>query len=206
MSIMMRWWCWPPALPRPPGCLRCLPMRPCPALTCPRFLRFLRSPARERRVSRETSAAAVRSPVHHAGPKTQHGVLLRRSTAHRVHRSLLYARSSKGAAHAHGPRCRRPVSGEGRKQAERNGAHWSSYWLSATPPRLRLCRGQKKISASGRAASQRGANPSCQGRDAKSAGKLGQAGVLVQPGAAFSVWRRHIALAHSTQHSMEVRF
>ncbi len=21
----MRWWCWPPALPRPPPCLRCLP-------------------------------------------------------------------------------------------------------------------------------------------------------------------------------------
>jgi hypothetical protein len=37
----MRWWCWPPALPRPPGCLRCFPMRPWPADTCPRFLRFL---------------------------------------------------------------------------------------------------------------------------------------------------------------------
>ncbi|CAH0374030.1 unnamed protein product [Pelagomonas calceolata] len=34
-------WCWPPALPRPPGCLRCLPMRPWPADTEPRFLRFL---------------------------------------------------------------------------------------------------------------------------------------------------------------------
>ena len=24
-SKRMRWWCWPPALPRPPGCFRCLP-------------------------------------------------------------------------------------------------------------------------------------------------------------------------------------
>ena len=36
----MRWWCWPPAFPRPPGCLRCLPTRPFPALTCPRSFRF----------------------------------------------------------------------------------------------------------------------------------------------------------------------
>ena len=33
LSIMILWWCWPPALPRPEGCLRCLPMRPCPADT-----------------------------------------------------------------------------------------------------------------------------------------------------------------------------
>lgn len=37
----MRWWCIPPALPRPPGCLRCLPIRPWPWLTWPRsFLVF----------------------------------------------------------------------------------------------------------------------------------------------------------------------
>lgn len=41
----MRWWCWPPALPRPPGCLRCLPIRPWPADTWPRFLRWALNPA-----------------------------------------------------------------------------------------------------------------------------------------------------------------
>lgn len=45
LSNMMRWWCWPPALPRPPGCLRCLPMRPWPADTWPRFLRLALKPA-----------------------------------------------------------------------------------------------------------------------------------------------------------------
>ena len=40
-----RWWCWPPALPRPPGCLRCLPIRPWPADTWPRFLRLALKPA-----------------------------------------------------------------------------------------------------------------------------------------------------------------
>ena len=34
-----RWWCAPPARPRPPGCLRCFPTRPCPADTCPRCFR-----------------------------------------------------------------------------------------------------------------------------------------------------------------------
>ena len=43
MSIMIRWWCCPPALPRPPGCLRCFPMRPFPCDTEPRTVRvFLR--------------------------------------------------------------------------------------------------------------------------------------------------------------------
>ncbi len=37
----MRWWCWPPALPRPAGCFRCLPIRPWPMHSCPRFLRVL---------------------------------------------------------------------------------------------------------------------------------------------------------------------
>ena len=27
LSNMMRWWCWPPALPRPPGCFLCLPAK-----------------------------------------------------------------------------------------------------------------------------------------------------------------------------------
>lgn len=27
LSIIIRWWCWPPALPRPPGCFLCLPER-----------------------------------------------------------------------------------------------------------------------------------------------------------------------------------
>ncbi|CAN1838690.1 hypothetical protein LINPERHAP1_LOCUS35525 [Linum perenne] len=40
LSKRILWWCIPPALPRPPGCLRCLPTRPCPALTWPLFLRF----------------------------------------------------------------------------------------------------------------------------------------------------------------------
>lgn len=40
LSKRMRWWCWPPALPRPPGCFLCFPTRPWPAETCPRFLRF----------------------------------------------------------------------------------------------------------------------------------------------------------------------
>ena len=40
MSKRIRWWCIPPALPRPPGCFLCLPMRPWPALTCPLFFRF----------------------------------------------------------------------------------------------------------------------------------------------------------------------
>lgn len=40
LSKLIRWWCCPPALPRPPGCLRCLPTRPWPAHTWPRFLRF----------------------------------------------------------------------------------------------------------------------------------------------------------------------
>jgi len=40
LSKRIRWWCIPPALPRPPGCFLCLPMRPCPALTCPLFFRF----------------------------------------------------------------------------------------------------------------------------------------------------------------------
>ena len=43
MAIL--WWCWPPAIPRPPGCFRCLPMRPWPALTWPRFFLFLLRPA-----------------------------------------------------------------------------------------------------------------------------------------------------------------
>ena len=46
LSIMILWWCWPPAFPRPPGCLRCFPTRPWPAETWPRFLRFLRRPER----------------------------------------------------------------------------------------------------------------------------------------------------------------
>jgi hypothetical protein len=49
----MRWWCCPPALPRPPGCLRCLPTRPWPALTCPRFLRLCFSCGRQRRGARQ---------------------------------------------------------------------------------------------------------------------------------------------------------
>jgi hypothetical protein len=61
LSKFILWWCIPPALPRPPGCLRCfpkiskhnlsfflkiqnwscLPIRPWPWLTCPRsFLVF----------------------------------------------------------------------------------------------------------------------------------------------------------------------
>ena len=30
LSKLIRWWCWPPAFPQPPGCLRCLPIRPWP--------------------------------------------------------------------------------------------------------------------------------------------------------------------------------
>ncbi len=33
------WWCWPPALPRPPGCFLCFPIRPWPWETWPRNLR-----------------------------------------------------------------------------------------------------------------------------------------------------------------------
>ena len=40
LSKRIRWWCMPPAFPRPPGCFLCFPIRPCPALTCPLFLRF----------------------------------------------------------------------------------------------------------------------------------------------------------------------
>ncbi len=38
-SISTRWWCWPPARPRPPGCLRCLPTRPWPMNVWPRLWR-----------------------------------------------------------------------------------------------------------------------------------------------------------------------
>ena len=38
LSMFVRWWCWPPARPRPPGCLRCLPTRPYPAETWPRLV------------------------------------------------------------------------------------------------------------------------------------------------------------------------
>ena len=30
LSKLIRWWCWPPAFPQPPGCLRCFPIRPWP--------------------------------------------------------------------------------------------------------------------------------------------------------------------------------
>ncbi len=33
------WWCWPPALPRPPGCFLCFPIRPWPWETWPRSFR-----------------------------------------------------------------------------------------------------------------------------------------------------------------------
>lgn len=39
LSNRIRWWCMPPAFPRPPGCFLCFPILPCPALTCPRFFR-----------------------------------------------------------------------------------------------------------------------------------------------------------------------
>ena len=35
--MFVRWWCWPPAKPLPPGCFLCLPIRPWPAETCPRL-------------------------------------------------------------------------------------------------------------------------------------------------------------------------
>jgi len=39
----MRWWCWPPALPRPLGCFLCFPTRPYPLNDEPRCLRVLRN-------------------------------------------------------------------------------------------------------------------------------------------------------------------
>ena len=41
MSHKIRWWCCPPALPRPAGCFLCFPIRPWPICTCPRFFRPL---------------------------------------------------------------------------------------------------------------------------------------------------------------------
>src|SRR5271154_6764302 len=35
--MLVRWWCCPPAIPRPPGCFRCFPTRPWPAETWPRL-------------------------------------------------------------------------------------------------------------------------------------------------------------------------
>ena len=36
LSKLIRWWCWPPAFPQPPGCLRCFPIRPWPFAKQPR--------------------------------------------------------------------------------------------------------------------------------------------------------------------------
>jgi len=41
LSHKIRWWCCPPALPRPAGCFLCFPIRPWPICTCPRFFRPL---------------------------------------------------------------------------------------------------------------------------------------------------------------------
>jgi hypothetical protein len=85
----MRWWCCPPALPRPPGCLRCLPTRPWPALTCPRFLRLCFSCGRQRRGARQRAQQGIfygmrdkpsaQTPQQPRGPRTRVAIAAERT-------------------------------------------------------------------------------------------------------------------------------
>lgn len=127
----MRWWCMPPALPRPPGCFLCLPIRPWPALTWPLFfLFFFRSARWGGRAGTSGQAGGGSSRFAEPRPDPENCTemsnrrdLLSQARLQRPDHGAQPARGPGARAGPWSPRCPRPLQLTGRHCAKLCPSH-----------------------------------------------------------------------------------